>query len=106
MSDVPNPGQPIPPKRKRGKAPSPANAKQPKKAAAKSKPARAKADQPRLSQTAEPSTATRRAAAEERWRLIAETAYLRAEQRGFEHGDPVNDWLEAEREVDARLKRA
>jgi len=40
-------------------------------------------------------------APEERWRRIAEAAYLRAEQRGFQGGDPVADWLAAEAEVDA-----
>ena len=34
---------------------------------------------------------------EERIRLIA---YLRAEKRGFNGGDEMEDWLEAEREVD------
>ena len=38
----------------------------------------------------------------ERWRRIAEAAYLRAEARGFA-GDPVEDWLEAEIEVDRLL---
>lgn len=31
---------------------------------------------------------------------IAEFAYLKAEQRGFEPGHEVDDWYEAEREVD------
>lgn len=39
--------------------------------------------------------------AEERHRLIAETAFLKAERRGFKGGDPVEDWLEAEKEVDS-----
>ncbi len=43
--------------------------------------------------------------AAERRALIAESAYLRAEQRGFSGGDPVADWLESEREVDALLAR-
>ena len=38
--------------------------------------------------------------------MIAEAAYLRAEKRGFTGGDPVRDWMEAEREVDAHLQRA
>ena len=42
--------------------------------------------------------------AEERRRLIAEAAYLRAEQRGFIGGDPVQDWMEAEADLDNRLK--
>jgi len=40
-------------------------------------------------------------APEARQQLIAESAFLKAERRGFEGGDPVEDWLEAEREVDS-----
>lgn len=39
---------------------------------------------------------------EERARLIAEAAYFRAQQRGFTEGDPTEDWLAAEREIDAK----
>ena len=42
----------------------------------------------------------------ERWVLIAEKAYSRAQKRGFVGGDPINDWWEAEREVDARYHTA
>jgi len=35
--------------------------------------------------------------------MIAEAAYLRAEQRGFSSGYEQVDWLIAEREVDALL---
>lgn len=38
-----------------------------------------------------------------RRQMIAEAAYLRAEQRGFVAGDPLDDWLAAEREVDLLL---
>jgi hypothetical protein len=41
--------------------------------------------------------------AEERERLIAETAYRIAEMRGFGCGHELDDWLEAEKEVDAML---
>lgn len=41
--------------------------------------------------------------AEQRLAMIAEFAYLRAEQRGFHMGDPVADWLDSEREVDELL---
>jgi hypothetical protein len=44
--------------------------------------------------------------ADQRRTMIAESAYLRAEQRGFTGGDPVADWLESEKEVDALLSRA
>jgi choline dehydrogenase-like flavoprotein len=36
--------------------------------------------------------------------MIAEAAYYRAERRGFDGGDPVSDWLEAEAEIDAILE--
>ena len=42
------------------------------------------------------STETRRA-------MIAEAAYLRAERRGFGAGREEEDWLAAEKEVDALL---
>jgi hypothetical protein len=41
--------------------------------------------------------------AAERQRLIAEAAYLMAERRGFEAGDPAQDWINAEEEVNRRL---
>lgn len=40
---------------------------------------------------------------EERYRLIAEAAFLKAESRGFVGGDPVVDWLAAEQEIDDSL---
>ena len=54
-------------------------------------------------------TAPRRADAvkhvpEERGRLIAEAAYFIAERRGFEPGNEIDDWLQAEAEFEARLK--
>jgi predicted RNase H-like nuclease (RuvC/YqgF family) len=42
-------------------------------------------------------------APEERHRMIAETAYFLAQERGFVAGDPVSDWIEAERKVDREL---
>jgi hypothetical protein len=39
----------------------------------------------------------------ERHRLIEVAAYLRAEQRHFEAGHDVEDWLAAEAEVNERL---
>lgn len=51
----------------------------------------------RTDQAARPITS------EERHRLIAQAAYLRAEKRGFQNGDPEQDWLEAEKEIDAAL---
>jgi hypothetical protein len=37
--------------------------------------------------------------------MIAEQAYLLAERRGFQNGDPTSDWLAAEGEVTRRLTR-
>lgn len=37
----------------------------------------------------------------ERWRMVTEAAYYRAEKRGFFGGNPMEDWLEAEKEIDA-----
>lgn len=41
---------------------------------------------------------------DQRRQLIETAAYLRAEQRGFNGGDPMDDWLQAESEVDAMLR--
>src|SRR3569832_2494927 len=49
---------------------------------------------------------SRAVSAEEREKMIAQAAYLRAEQRGFMGGDPVADWLEAEAEIDSRLSQS
>lgn len=40
----------------------------------------------------------------ERGRLIAEAAYYIAERRGFSPGSELEDWLQAEREVDIRSR--
>ena len=40
---------------------------------------------------------------EHRQRLIAEEAYLIAERRGFQGGDPAEDWARAEEQVNHRL---
>ena len=43
---------------------------------------------------------------DQRRQMIAEAAYFRAERRGFSGGDSVGDWIEAEAEVDERLRQA
>lgn len=40
---------------------------------------------------------------ETRRAMIAEAAYFRAASRGFNGGDPVEDWLGAERDIEKRL---
>lgn len=42
---------------------------------------------------------------EERWNMIADAAYYRAEKRHFVGGDPHEDWLQAEAEIDAQLAK-
>ncbi|MEW5943905.1 MAG: DUF2934 domain-containing protein [Pseudomonadota bacterium] len=43
---------------------------------------------------------------EQRYRMICDAAYFRAERRGFVGGNPAQDWLEAEAEIDLMLKKA
>jgi hypothetical protein len=38
--------------------------------------------------------------------MIAEAAFYRAEQRGFEPGHELDDWCAAESDIDARLAGA
>jgi hypothetical protein len=42
----------------------------------------------------------------ERHRLVAEAAYFRYLKRGDETGDPLQDWLEAEAELNTRSPQA
>jgi Zinc-ribbon containing domain/Protein of unknown function (DUF2934) len=55
------------------------------------------------STTASPGTPAPTVAPEERRHMIEEAAYYRAQQRGFDGGDPVEDWLAAEREINRML---
>lgn len=41
---------------------------------------------------------------EQRYRMICDAAYFRAERRGFVGGSALQDWLEAEAEIDALLR--
>ncbi|HEX5048776.1 MAG TPA: DUF2934 domain-containing protein [Gammaproteobacteria bacterium] len=75
-------------------------------------PSTARPKRSRSTRTATPGTSSQAATtggpvmtAEQRRALIAESAYLRAERRGFQGGDPIADWLESEREVDLVLSR-
>ena len=40
----------------------------------------------------------------ERWLMIRANAYVRAQKRGFVGGNPYEDWLEAEEEVDSEYE--
>ena len=50
--------------------------------------------------TASTSEMLERMSTEEIQKLIAEAAYYRAQRRGFTPGGEVDDWLEAEREIE------
>lgn len=41
---------------------------------------------------------------EQRYRMICDAAYFRAERRGFVGGSAVQDWLDAESEIDELLR--
>jgi hypothetical protein len=45
----------------------------------------------------------KRISAQLREQMISESAYFKAEDRGFSGGDPEQDWLLAEAEIDAAL---
>lgn len=46
------------------------------------------------------------ATSEQRLRMIAEAAYYRAQARDFEPGQEIDDWLQAERDIDRMLRDA
>jgi len=71
-----------------------AKAKGDKAPAAKSAPAKSKAAK---GNGATPITP------EQRYRMICDAAYFRAERRGFIGGNPAEDWTAAEAEIDGLL---
>jgi len=52
-----------------------------------------------------PSTSTAAIMAEQRNQMITEAAYVIAEQRGFTEDSALDDWLQAEAEVDSRIAK-
>jgi hypothetical protein len=73
-----------------------------KKTAAAPAPSKARKKSPTAAKAAKPRHGI---PPEERQRLIAQAAYLRAERRGFSGGSPEQDWLLAEAEIDAMLMK-
>ena len=66
--------------------------------------AKEKSPRRRTSQvSANPETTSQSPSPEERRHRIEQAAYFRAQQRGFNGGDPVEDWLAAEREINRLL---
>lgn len=77
-----------------------------KKAVAKKAPAKKAATKKAPAMRAATTAATSRTVSPaQRHQLIAEAAYLRSEAQGF-MGDPCQDWIDAEAEVEARLAKA
>jgi len=64
---------------------------------------RAKVSKSRKKSGAQPRIELALVTGEERRRMIECVAYFRAESRGFMGGNPMQDWLEAEVEVDREL---
>jgi hypothetical protein len=52
---------------------------------------------------AQPAPAGNAYISAERDRMISEAAYLRAERRGFAPGNEMEDWLQAESEIDSLI---
>jgi len=53
--------------------------------------------------TPKPHTSSIHITSEERWKMIAIAAYHKAERRGFAPGSDLQDWADAEQEIDELL---
>lgn len=62
-----------------------------------------RAQAPRVRRKAAAGNSMTTVTPEERHRLVAEAAYFIAERRGFAAGCELDDWLQAEAEVERRL---
>jgi len=76
-----------------------------KKPAAVKKPAPAKAAAPRKAVAKKAPANTGTVSNEQRYRMIAEAAYYRAESCQFK-SDPLRDWIEAERDIAVLLRES
>lgn len=111
MSDSPEPTKPR--RRTAAKPAAPAKAAKPAAKKAAAKPAAKTASKTATTsktgtKTTRATTRTRKTAAspvtaEARYRMIAEAAYLIAESHGFDSSRTLNDWLEAEGQIDRML---
>ena len=82
---------------------TPASTKKPKSAKSAKKPATKRKTAAAKSSRNRTKPAVINITDEQRLGMIAEAAYFKAEQRGFQGGDPAEDWLAAESEIDALL---
>jgi len=74
-----------------------------KKKAAKVKETPTKKAAKKPTTTTKPQTSSINITSEERWKMIAIAAYHKAEKRGFAPGNELQDWAEAEQEIDELL---
>ncbi len=74
-----------------------------KKKAVKTKEAPVKKVAKKSTMSSKSQTSSINITSEERWKMIAITAYHKAEKRGFAPGHELQDWTEAEQEVDELL---
>jgi Protein of unknown function (DUF2934) len=74
-----------------------------KKTAVKTREAPAKKVAKKSTITTKPHTTSINITSEERWKLVAIAAYHKAEKRGFAPGSELQDWAEAEQEIDELL---
>ena len=74
-----------------------------KKAPVAKKPAAAKTATPRKTAEKKAPAKTTKITAEQRYRMVAEAAYYRAESCQFK-SDPLRDWIEAERDIAILLR--
>jgi hypothetical protein len=89
--------------KKKTTAKSPAKKKVSKKMAVKAKEAPAKKVAKKSTKSTKSQTSSINITSEERWKMIAIAAYHRAEKREFAPGHELQDWAEAEKEVDELL---
>jgi len=85
------------------KAKESSKAKAARKSTVKPGETKAKKAAKKSSTTSKPQTSSISITSEERWKMIAIAAYHKAEQRGFVPGGELQDWAEAEKEVDELL---
>jgi len=75
-----------------------------RKTAVKTRETPAKKVAGKSTKTTKPKTTSINITSEERWKMIAIAAYHKAENRGFAPGSELQDWADAEKEIDELLK--
>jgi hypothetical protein len=73
------------------------------KKAANTKKASTKKTTKKSTKSTKPDASLIEISPEERWKMIAVAAYHKAEKRDFAPGNELQDWTEAEKEIDTLL---